>query len=90
MAEINVETLLTDIKDTVSQYEDVTGIVLQATPDEEGHVDTLGMILTFDTVESPSLYGAFDVFDLTMDGVQAIFDAVQVEFATMDVNMIIG
>lgn len=90
MAEINVETLLTDIKDTVSQYEDVTGIVLQATQDEEGHVDALGMILTFDTVEYPSLYGSFDVFDLTMDGVQAIFDAVQVEFATMDVNMIIG
>lgn len=88
MAEINVETLMTDIRDTVLAYEDVTGVVLQAEADLEGHIDSLGMFLTFDTVDKPSLYGQFQVFDLTLDGLQAIYDAVSIEFSHLNVAMI--
>ena len=86
---INVETIMVDIKDTVAAYEGVTGIVLTATPDMEGHIDKIGMFLTFDTVEEHSLYGEFSVFDLNLDGLQAIFDQVQMTFATLDVNLLI-
>lgn len=88
MAEMNIELLMTDIRDTVLAYEGVTGIVLQAEADSEGHIDTIGMFLTFDTVEQPSLYGQFEVFDLTLEGLQAIYDQVSVEFASLNVNLI--
>lgn len=88
MAEMNIDLLMTDIRDTVLAYDGVSGIVLQAEADTAGHIDTIGMFLTFDTVEQPSLYGQFEVFDLTLDGLQAIYDQVSVEFSTLDVNLI--
>lgn len=87
--EINVDTIMVDIKDTVTAYEGVTGIVLTATPDMEGHVDNIGMFLTFDTVEEHSLYGEFSVFDLTLDGLQVIYDQVVITFPGLDVNLLI-
>lgn len=86
---INVDTIMVDIKDTVAAYEDVTGIVLTAEPDMEGHVDTVGMFLTFDTVEESSLYGEFSVFDLNLDGLQAIYDQMVITFPMLDVNLLL-
>lgn len=86
---INVDNIMVDIKDTVAAYEDVAGIVLSATPDMDGHIDKVGMFLTFDTVEEASLYGEFDVFDLSLDGMQAIYDAVVMTFTNLEVNMLI-
>lgn len=86
---INVDTIMVDIKDTVAAYEDVAGIVLTASPDMDGHIDKVGMFLTFDHVGEASLYGEFSVFDLSLDGMQAIYDAVLLNFPNLEVNMLI-
>lgn len=86
---INVDLLMEDICDTVTAYEDVAGIILSAQVDAEGKVDELGMFLTFDTVEEASLYGEFSVFDLSLEGVQAIYDRVVMAYAHLDVNLLI-
>lgn len=88
--EINIDLLMQDIKDTIDQYENVKGIVLQVQPDEKGHIDRIGMFLTYDDVEVKSLYGAFEVFDFNLEGVQVLYDAVVFEFANLDVNLIMG
>lgn len=89
MAEINIDLLLNDIKDTVNNYPGVSGIVLQAKIEDE-HIDNIGMFLTYDDANQMSLYGSFEVFDFNLDGIQALYDAVVIEFANMDVNLIIG
>ena len=88
--QINLDILIKDIKDTVQAYDDVKGIVLQASLDSEQHIDQIGMILTFDDASKMSLYGTFEVFDFTVDGMQALYDMVVLEFTNLDVNLIMG
>ena len=90
MVEMKLDLLVNDIKDTVHSYTNVRGIVLQAQVDEEGHIDQVGMFLTFDDAHQMSLYGTFEVFDFNLDGLQALYDEVVIEFASLDVNLIVG
>lgn len=90
MAQVNVDILVNDIKETVAMYEDVAGIILQAMANEDGYIDNLGLILTFNDVEKPSLFGAMEIFSFNYEGLQALYEACRVEFSNLAVNVING